>query len=188
MVIDTVLFLWILTILYGTQQFSKCLHIHSLRLDEPRQNCTHMPLLWLSLFAKCKVLLLSAWLLTLGSWPSGSSIIWEGLRKSGSLHLPRPPYQNLSLNSTLRWCSCHWSLKNTDFLYQYIVSFSSSSVPSPPSLTTPPLLFPSVTFPQLLVKGTIYGHGSDMWEQEAHLVLYICTFFYLTSSCSCTVV
>lgn len=131
--------------------------------------CTHMPLLWLSLFAKCKVLLPSAWLLTLGPWPSGSSIIWEGLRNSGSLHLPRPPYQNLSLNSTLRWCPCHWSLKSTDFLY--IVSFSSSSMPSRSSLTAPPLLLPSVAFLQLQVTVMVLTCGN-----ETHLILCICTF------------
>lgn len=76
--------------LYSTKQFSKCFHTHCLRCEEPRYICTHMPLLLLSFLAKYKVLLPSAWPLTLGSWPSGSSIMWEVLRNSDSCTTPDP--------------------------------------------------------------------------------------------------
>lgn len=59
---------------YSTQQFLKCFHTRCFRWDKPRQICTHMLLLLLSIFAKCKVLLPSAWLLTLESWTSDCSI------------------------------------------------------------------------------------------------------------------
>lgn len=59
---------------YSTQQFSKCFHTRCFRWDKPRQICTHVLLLLLRIFAECKVLLPSAWLLTLGAWTSDRSI------------------------------------------------------------------------------------------------------------------
>lgn len=166
-----IIFMDLNCIVWHSTVFKVPSHILS-QWDEPRQMCTHMPLLWLSLFAKCKVLLPSAWLLTLESWPSGSSIIWEGLRNSGSLHLPRPPYQNLSLNSTLRWRPCHWSLKSTE---SYTLSLFLPP-PCPPALLSQPLPFssPLLPFPNYKLRSWFWhvGIGDSLDSLYLHLLLF----------------